>query len=150
MIISSVEWILPVHAGATLMMTGLIWFVQIVHYPLTAMVPPSELAAYSVKHAARTTLVVAPLMVAEAVTAGLILWLQPPEVSLSMSLAGVILLIVIWSSTAVLQVRHHRSIQETGDPGRVRVLVAFNWIRTVAWSGRAVIGLVMLTNAGSG
>ncbi len=31
-------WLLILHAGATLYMAGVIWFVQIVHYPLFSRV----------------------------------------------------------------------------------------------------------------
>lgn len=31
-----IKWLLVAHVVATLFMTGLIWFVQVVHYPLLA------------------------------------------------------------------------------------------------------------------
>lgn len=32
------QWLLLVHAAVTLYMTGVIWFVQVVHYPLFSCV----------------------------------------------------------------------------------------------------------------
>ncbi len=40
------------HITATLYMTGLIWFVQIVHYPLFARVGNAEFSAYEQRHTA--------------------------------------------------------------------------------------------------
>ena len=54
--------ILLIQAAATLAMVGLIWFVQIVHYPLMAQVGRDSFAHYEASHTARTTWVVAPLM----------------------------------------------------------------------------------------
>ena len=49
----------------TLAMFGLIWFVQIVHYPLFVRVGEPGFRDYAGLHATRTTYVVAPLMLVE-------------------------------------------------------------------------------------
>ena len=56
--------LLLIHAGATLYMTGLIWFVQVVHYPLMARVGEDGFAEYEKHHQRLTTWVVAPPMAA--------------------------------------------------------------------------------------
>jgi hypothetical protein len=48
-------------------MAGLIWFIQIVHYPQVTEVGAERMAAYAAAHARLTTWVVAPLMRIEAV-----------------------------------------------------------------------------------
>jgi hypothetical protein len=40
-------WLLLVNAASTLFMTGVIWFVQIVHYPLFIRVGPGVLVDYA-------------------------------------------------------------------------------------------------------
>ena len=54
-------FVLYLHAASTLSMVGLIWFVQVVHYPLFARVEQGFIA-YEQIHQQRTTWVVAPLM----------------------------------------------------------------------------------------
>ena len=71
-LIASSGIILIAHAAATLYMTGLIWFVQVVHYPLMAAVGRDGFAAYESAHARLTTFVVAPGMLVEALCAGLL------------------------------------------------------------------------------
>ena len=58
-------------------MVGLIWFVQIVHYPLFSAVGERGYTAYQIQHMNLTGAVVGPPMVIEALTA---LWLalSPP------------------------------------------------------------------------
>ena len=67
------ETIFALHMFSTLAMVGLIWFVQVVHYPLFSSVGQSPFPEYERLHQKRTTLVVAPLMLIEALTATLIL-----------------------------------------------------------------------------
>jgi len=69
------------HLTATLFMTGVIWFVQIVHYPLFRLVGNSEFARYETAHTFWTTWVVAPPMLTEMATAVLLLLFKPKGVS---------------------------------------------------------------------
>ena len=122
-------------------MTGVIWFVQVVHYPLFAGVGETGFAAYEDRHAWLTTLVVAPPMLLELATGVALLWWRPAEVSLQEVIIGLALLGVIWLSTYLLQIPRHAVLGEGFDAGAHRELVATNWLRTAAWSLRA--GLVL-------
>jgi len=138
-----VTTLLIVHAGATLFLTGLIWFVQIVHYPLFDRVGRDAFAAYEVEHSRRTTRVVAPVMLLEAASALLLLEFRPATIPAAWAWAGIVLLGIVWLSTALLQVPRHRSLERGFDGGVHRALVATNWIRTIAWSARSVLALAM-------
>ena len=142
--------VLVVHAGATCMMAGLIWFVQVVHYPLFDRVGVAGFAAYEQAHAARTTLVVGPLMVVELLTA---VWLAlAPELSPNVDngagpffrWVGVALVGVIWLSTFAWQVPLHGVLASGFDGDAHARLVASNWLRTAAWSARAGLALWLL------
>ncbi len=54
------------NAAVACALTGLIWTIQVVHYPLFARVGEAEWPAYEREHQRRITLVVAPLMLANA------------------------------------------------------------------------------------
>jgi hypothetical protein len=140
-----IEIVLLTHAAATLVMVGVIWFVQIVHYPLMAIVSASEFAAYEREHQTRTTFVVAPTMLAEAATAALIIALPPPGLGLFLPVVGICLLAVIWLSTFFAQVPLHARLAKGFDAATQRRLVLSNWLRTAAWTGRGILALVMLT-----
>ena len=127
--------LLPVaHAAATLFMTGVIWFVQIVHYPLFGRVGAAEFLVYEREHARRTGWVVGPAMVVELLFA-----LALAAQGGGLAWAGLALLGVIWASTAFVQVPLHRRLERTADAAAQRRLVRTNWIRTAAWTARAVI-----------
>ena len=140
-------WIACGHAFATIAMTGLIWMVQIVHYPLFAQVGDDEFVAYEAQHCRRISYVVMPLMLTELATAGWLAWLPPSEDVAWASYAGFALLALIWLSTAVLQVPCHRRLEAGRNVATIRRLVTSNWVRTIAWSARAVIAMQLLLAA---
>ena len=69
------------HLGSTLYMVGVIWFVQVVHYPLFASVGNLEFPSYEQRHTVLTTWVVAPPMLIEMVTGVLLIWFRPTGVA---------------------------------------------------------------------
>jgi hypothetical protein len=137
-------WIVVVHAAATGVMVGIIWFVQVVHYPLMALVGREGYAAYQAAHARRTTFVVAGPMLLELAT-GVWLALRPfPYFPASAAWAGLALLAVVWLSTFFLQVPEHGRLEGGFDETAHRRLVRGNWIRTAAWTLRGVLLFINL------
>jgi len=127
----SLFWaLLLVHLAATWYMVGLIWFVQMVHYPLLAWVGESASVAYQREHMRRTTWVVLPPMVVEAFSA-LILVLNGP-------------LGVTWGSTFLIQVPCHEKLAQGFQREMHAKLVRTNWIRTLGWSVRGLLALGMV------
>ena len=96
------NWILGLQLFSTLAMVGLIWFVQVVHYPLFAKVGSAGFTEYEQLHQQRTTLVVAPLMLTEAATACAMLWARPVHVSLPAAIVGLALLALLALLLALL------------------------------------------------
>lgn len=138
--------ILLAHAGATLAMAGLIWFVQVVHYPLMAGVSQHSFATYARHHQQRTTLVVAPLMLAEAVTAAMLAYAVAADtIPSGLATLGLILLAVVWGSTFTIQVPLHARLARGFDHAAWKRLVLSNWIRTIAWTGRGLVALLLLS-----
>jgi hypothetical protein len=135
---------------STIAMVGLIWFVQVVHYPLMERVGEEEFCRYEREHQRRTTMVVAPLMLTEAGTALLLLWIRPSSVPFAPGLVGLILLAVVWLSTYLWQVPIHRQLAVEYQVDLIRRLVRSNWLRTVAWSARGVVMVWMATTRFSG
>ncbi|MHC5115126.1 MAG: hypothetical protein ACYTGP_11950 [Planctomycetota bacterium] len=135
--------LLIVHAAATWFMTGLIWFVQVVHYPLMKDVGAASWTEYERRHVSRTSFVVLPAMLVELGCAVGLLVADPGGLVVAASM----LLGVIWVSTFAVQVPVHRRLERGFEAAVHRRLVRTNWIRTVAWSGRAVLAAAMLAPA---
>lgn len=143
-----IEFLLALHAAATLLMSGLAWFVAVVHYPLMAEVGGQEFPRYERLHRQRTTWLVAPLMMAEA---GLAAWLSvfpPPAVPLWQPHAASALLAAIWVSTFAVQVPLHERLSLGFDAAVHRRLVVTHFWRTAAWTLRSVFALAWLAMQG--
>jgi hypothetical protein len=66
--------ILVVQVVTTWAMTGIIWFVQLVQYPSFAQVDAASFPAFHERHSAAISIIVAPLMILEALSAFAFLW----------------------------------------------------------------------------
>lgn len=131
------RWVLGVNLGAALFLTGLIWTIQVVHYPLFARVGEAEFAAYEAEHTGRITLIVGPMMLVELVAAVALVWARPAEVPGWAAWVALGLVGVIWASTVFLQIPRHGELAGGFAAGAHGALVATNWIRTAAWTARS-------------
>ena len=138
------DWTLLLHVATTFALVGLIWFVQVVHYPLMAQVPREGFRRYELDHQRLTTWIVAPLMLAELLSAVLLFWYRPEAVDSIAVWLGFLLLLTIWLATYTVQVPQHASMVLSYDPLVHRRLVLGNWFRTIAWSARGLIVLWMV------
>lgn len=131
---------LSFHCAATWALVGLIWTIQLVHYPLFADVGRESFQAYHQRHTNRITWVVAPLMFTELATAAWLVLAGSRDPWLLASLAP---LAVNWLSTWLVQIPLHNQLATGFDPQAQARLVATNWLRTVAWSLRGVFLLLV-------
>jgi len=137
-------WVAPLHLSVTAALAGLIWVVQVVHYPLFAAVGPDEFTRYEQRHRARITILVGPLMAVEGLAA-LALVLAPGDRTLPM--LGLGLLGAIHASTVCLQVPLHEQLSRHYDGRLIARLVRTNWIRTIGWTARTVVAAAVLATS---
>lgn len=135
--------LLIAHAAATLAMTGLIWFVQLVHYPLFPRAERQQFGHFADDHQRRTTWVVAPLMLIEAAAAIALLPRLTGAAQAAAWAAGA-LLAGIWALTGLVMVPLHRRLSGGFDARAARRLVRWNWPRTAAWTARSILALWLL------
>ena len=124
---------------STLYMLGLIWFVQVVHYPLFSRVGADAFSGYESVHVTRTGPVVGPAMLIEAASAVSLALLPVAALPAPVAWLGLALVGIIWASTALLQVPCHTALGQGFDAATHRRLVRTNWIRTAAWTLRGAL-----------
>ena len=130
------------HLVATVFMVGLIWFVQVVHYPLFNRISGDASIQYATEHQRRTAWVVGLPMLVEGITT---LWLFfDPINGRLLPLLGGLVLMKIHLSTVFLQVPLHKKLSQGYEREVVRKLVATNWVRTIGWTIRAAIAVAIL------
>ena len=133
------EWVFRLHLLFSLYMLGLIWFVQVVHYPLMGKVGRAVFVDYEHAHTRLTSWVTAPPMLVELGTGLLLLYWNLQSGFWWGNAAG---LVVVWASTFFIQVPLHSALSQQFDAGKHLRLVRSNWVRTVAWTLRAA-GLLL-------
>lgn len=133
--------IFKIHLLCSLYMLGLIWFVQLVHYPLFAEVGSDCFIAYERHHTRRTSWVTAPMMLLELGTAVLLVYYQQRSGFYWLNLSGIALL---WLSTFFIQIPLHNRLIKVYDPRAIKKLVQTNWLRTVIWTIRGFALLYFL------
>lgn len=130
------DYILLVNLISAGLMTGLIWFVQIIHYPLMAHVSPENFPTYHQKHVRLAGFLIAPIMLTELIAALLFSFVYESDWLSLISLVNLMSVAVIWLSTFGLQVPLHSKLAITRDSLVIKQLVCTNWLRTLAWSFR--------------
>ncbi len=137
---------LLVNVAVTGFLTGLIWTIQVVHYPLFAEVGADYWQRYHEAHNLLiSVVVVAPMLVELAAALALVAW-RPAAVPAWLAWAGLALTGVAWLNTFLMAVPLHGALTYGLDPALVHRLVMVNWVRTAAWSARwaLLLGAVWL------
>lgn len=131
--------VLVIGTAATWAMVGLIWMVQVVHYPLLGQLSAFAPGSAAADHQRRISWVVGPLMAAEGVTALALLVARPPTMGAPAAWVAATLLGVALLSTVAVQVPQHTRLATGHDDATVAALISGNWIRTAAWTARGVL-----------
>lgn len=125
-----------VHDASTWYMIGVIWLIQLVHYPMFEYLDRSTFLQSHGFHTSAITLVVMPGMFLELATAALLAWSRRDAATIT----GLALVGVVWAMTAFVMVPLHGRLGSEGFRPEVHAsLVNWNWVRTIAWTARGAI-----------
>ena len=133
---------LLIHLLSTALMVGIIWVIQIVHYPSFHYIDKSRYVSFQNFHMNKISYIVIPVMSIEAIS-GIILLYDDQTVLFIISL---IILLVIWTLTAFYFTRTHHLLAKGYKKEIIRKLVQLNWVRTGLWTLRLVILITYLDN----
>lgn len=140
--------ILLVNVAAVLFMTGCIWTMQLVHYPLFNRIGADALPGYEADHNRLFFLVAGPGIILTLVTGVSLPFVRPSaQIPLAAAIAGLLLFTAMVISTALLQAPRHAIVSDGFDRNAYEFLLRTNWIRTVAWSAYGLPGFWMVWQA---
>ena len=137
MLTNNFALVLFVHLIFTSVMTGVIWVIQIVHYPSFHFVEKELYTAFQKFHMNRISIIVIPIMLSELIT-GLLLLLDKSSKS-SLLITSFVILILIWAITGVFFSKAHNKLIIGYQELVVNQLVVMNWIRTLLWTLRLLL-----------
>ena len=128
------EFVFLIHLTATAFMVGVIWLVQLVHYPAFKHIEEKNFKEFAFFHQQKITYIVAPAMVIEFLSG---LYLLPATGFVFT--ATMMMLIAVWLVTFFYSVKEHNLLLSGKDEESIDRLVKTNWIRTLLWTGRLII-----------
>ena len=124
-------------------LTGLIWIVQLVHYPSFHFVDKVKFFEFNRFHQASISVIVLPAMLIELSCAIALFWLFPSSAA---HISSLVLVTIIWLSTFFLSVPCHGKLLRQRSSQTIKRLVNTNWIRTISWSLRLVLTGYLLSD----
>lgn len=116
-------------------MCGIIWVVQLIHYPSFKRIKNEEFVLFHKQHTTVMGLLVGPVMVTELVSA---FWLITLSVN-TFSVLHLLAVILLWILTFFISVPLHNRLTQNFDENAINRLIATNWPRTLLWTSKTII-----------
>ena len=132
------SFILIINLAIALIATGLIWTIQLVHYPSMKFIPEEKFTAYHTFHSQRISILAIPIMSIELLTSFLLFY-QNYHLDSYIFATNFTLVILIWISTFLIQVPMHNILSLAKNDKVLNRLILSNWIRTILWSVRSIL-----------
>ena len=129
--------VLVAHLIFSSVMTGVIWVIQIVHYPSFHFIEKELYTAFQKFHMNKISIIVIPFMLGELIT-GMMLLLDKSSKSYFL-ISSLVILILIWSITGVFFTKAHNKLIFGYQELVVDQLIFMNWIRTLLWTLRLLL-----------
>ena len=125
-----------IHLLVTYALLGLIWTIQLVHYPSFRFVEENSFTSFEQFHTKSIAIIVMPLMLVELTLVTILPFIFGFE---DRYLISFLIVVLIWMSTFFLSVPCHERLSRGKDLVTIERLVLTNWPRTVLWSLKAVL-----------
>lgn len=129
--------LLLLHFMASSIMVGVIWVIQLVHYPSFNYIEKQRYSNFQSFHMMRISYVVIPVMLIELLTLVLLIY-SMDQINIELVLSGIILLL-IWVITAIFFSGAHQKLTLGYDKSVVGNLIQMNWSRTLLWTFRLIL-----------
>lgn len=120
----------------TFALFGLIWTIQLVHYPAFHYIDLKKFTEFEKMHMVKITYIVGPLMLGEFVVSLTLLFLTAFALK---SIIVFIIVILLWLSTLLFSIPCHKKLANEKNDGEIQKLISTNWARTILWSLKVLI-----------
>jgi hypothetical protein len=116
-------------------LAGLIWTIQIVHYPSFYFVEEYSFKEFIAFHSKRISQIVIPLMFLELLTAVFLCFIERT----GFFYINLVLVVFIWTWTFLVSAPCHNNLAQSKEKKEIKKLVQTNWVRTALWSLKVVL-----------
>jgi len=126
---------------------GLIWTIQLVHYPSMKFIPKERFVEYHNFHSIRISFLAMPLMLTELGTSLMLFYQNYNNAIQTIFLINLVIVVLIWLSTFLIQVPLHNALSKEKQSEKLSKLIYTNWIRTILWTARSILMILFLAFA---
>ena len=137
------SFIILINLILSLIAVGLIWTIQLVHYPSMQFISKDKFIDFHNFHSLRISLIAMPLMGLELITSFLLLYNNLENSIQILFLVNFIIVLLIWLSTFMIQVPFHKILSKGKDSNIISKLTLSNWLRTFLWTIKSIL-MVMI------
>ena len=130
-----------IHLISTSLMVGIIWVIQVVHYPSFHFIGNSRYISFQKFHMERISYIVIPIMLVESISGFLLIYYELNPILL----ISMVLLLSIWMLTVFFFALVHQKLVSGYQVGMVAKLVKINWVRTLLWTLRLLLLIIYFT-----
>ena len=128
------------HLIFSAIMVGVIWVIQLVHYPSFHFIDKDIYDSFQKFHMNKISIIVIPVMILELVTGFLLLIGNSKNILIIISFG---ILILIWGITGLFFSDAHGKLISGYNELIVNKLVSMNWIRTGLWTFKMILLLYL-------
>lgn len=134
--------ILILNLFSSFFLCGLIWMVQLVHYPIFHGLSKKNFSSHIQFHKKRISVIVIPVMASELLTSAVLAgWSAEFKI---IHITGLVFVTAIWLITFFVQVPIHNKLPDGYDQTLVQKLVLSNRYRTAFWTFKSILGIFLL------
>ncbi len=117
--------------AVSLYLMGLIWTIQMVHYPTFRFVDRERFLSFSHFHQQGMTYIVGPVMIIELLLSLSMFLLNKQDLKL---LSLLLIVLLTWVFTFYVSVPLHNKLLQGYDVPTIEKLIVTNWPRTFLWT----------------
>lgn len=128
--------ILFFHFFLTFFMTGVIWLIQLIHYPSFSFIDKNKYSKFQTFHMNKITPIVGPIIILEVSTGFYLLYFFNSESIFF--LINFLINILILMMTIIVFGTIHKKLIDGFKTSLFKKLISLNWIRTFLWSLKSI------------
>lgn len=138
------ELIVIGHLSSTWLLVGLIWTIQLVHYPSFLSIADDSYADFQERHMrSMAQLIGFPWLIEGLSVLGLFVFAPDTQTRVIATVGGLLEALII-GVTIGSAIPAHEVLTRGFDPDAHRSLLRSNWIRSAAWTARGIIAIVLV------
>lgn len=126
---------LLLHLFLTAALFGMIWIIQLLHYPSFKYIAEEQWPAFHKQKTSQGNAIMMPLMICEL---GIAAWLAGKNGFHFDYAIPLCLVLAIWLSTIFIQFPIINRLAEQKEEALIDRLIQSNWIRTLLWSAKLI------------